>query len=434
MRILFVSHTHTLGGGAARSFLSLIENLDRAQYDIHVLVPGRGAFTHALESRQIPYTAARYGRWIARRGSIPQMMVRSAVNAVGWPLLMMKKNALDADLVFSNTLTSPVGARLAREMGVPHIFHAREFVHEDMGADFIGGTARAMQLIDQTTAKIICNSAAAREKWARYLPPEKLTVIYNGFPELDGTPPAPRTERPNAEKLKLCIVGAVSPRKGQMEAARALAKLSPPPSPLPASGEGKQMPLLSDSLLHSQESKDEESNPHPQPLSLMARGENQNTRIDATLTIVGTGEADYIAAVKREAENLGVAERIHWMGQVADAAAIYRESDITLMPSTCEAFGRVAVESLAAGCPVIATDAGGLPEIVVDGETGLLYPPGDVDALARQISRLAGDSALYAALSQRGIESVYARFGLKQYVAAVEGVIWTVGENSFRVS
>lgn len=404
MRILFVSHTHTLGGGAARSFLSLIENLDRAQYDIHVLVPGRGAFTHALESRQIPYTVSRYGRWIARRGSIPQMMVRSAVNAVGWPLLMMKKSALDADLVFSNTLTSPVGARLAREMGVPHIFHAREFVHEDMGADFIGGTARAMQLIDQTTAKIICNSAAVREKWARYLPPEKLTVIYNGFSELDGTPSAPRTEPPNVENLKLCIVGAVSPRKGQMEAVRALAKLSPPPTP-------------------------------PHFASLVERGaETQTTGIDATLTIVGTGEADYIAAVKREAENLGVAERIRWMGQVADAAAIYRESDITLMPSTCEAFGRVAVESLAAGCPVIATDAGGLPEIVVDGETGLLYPPGDVDALARQISRLAGDSALYAALSQRGIESVYARFGLKQYVAAVEGVIRTVGENSFRVS
>jgi glycosyltransferase involved in cell wall biosynthesis len=90
----------------------------------------------------------------------------------------------------------------------------------------------------------------------------------------------------------------------------------------------------------------------------------------------------------------------------------------------------VAVESLAVGCPVIATDAGGLPEIVVNGETGLLYPPGDVDALARQISRLGGDSTLYAALSRRGIESVYQRFGLRRYVAAVEGVIREVARRN----
>ncbi len=394
MRILFVSHTQTLGGGAARSFLSVIENLDRSKYDIHVLVPGQGALTSALGSRQIPYTVSRYGRWIARRGSISQMVVRSAVNAIGWPLLLMKKDVLCADLVFSNTITSPMGALLARNMGVPHILHVREFVHEDMGADFIGGTKRAMRLIDQTTAKMICNSAAVRDKWAHYLPPEKLTVIYNGFPELDGDPPAPRTERPNAKILKLCIVGAVSPRKGHMEAVRALARVStPPPAP-------------------------------PHFASLVERGaKTQAGGIDARLTIVGMGEAAFVAAVKREAENLGVAERIHWAGQVADPMPIYRDSDITLIPSTCEAFGRVAVEALAVGCPVIASDAGGLPEIVTDGETGLLYPPGDVDALAAQISRLAGDPALYAALSRQGIESVYARFGLQGYVAAVEAVI-----------
>jgi glycosyltransferase involved in cell wall biosynthesis len=290
MRILFVSHTHTLGGGAARSFLSVIENLDRSKYDIHVLVPGQGAFTRYLDSRQIPYTVSRYGRWIAWRGNIPQMVVRQAVNAIGWPLLLMKKNALQADLVFSNTITSPMGALLARNLGLPHILHAREFVHEDMGADFIGGTARSLRLIDQTTAKIICNSVAVRDKWAQYFPPEKLTVIYNGFPELDGTPPAPRTERPNAKILKLCIVGAVSPRKGQIEAVWALAKLSPPLNPL--------------YHRHSRWS----------PIAWRGDLKTRSEGIEATLTIVGTGEAEFIAAVKREAENLGVVERIHWAG------------------------------------------------------------------------------------------------------------------------
>jgi glycogen(starch) synthase len=80
--------------------------------------------------------------------------------------------------------------------------------------------------------------------------------------------------------------------------------------------------------------------------------------------------------------------------------AVLASLDVLALPSAYEEMGSVLTEAMASGLPVVASDVGGIPEIVRDGETGLLVPPGDVDALARALDRLVADPALRSRLAE----------------------------------
>jgi glycosyltransferase involved in cell wall biosynthesis len=94
------------------------------------------------------------------------------------------------------------------------------------------------------------------------------------------------------------------------------------------------------------------------------------------------------------------------VGQVEDVAALIRGFDLFVLPSRWEGFGLVLLEAMAQSCPIVATRVGGIPEVVADGETGLLVPPGDVGALASAIGKLIDDPSRRRALGRAG----HARF------------------------
>lgn len=102
----------------------------------------------------------------------------------------------------------------------------------------------------------------------------------------------------------------------------------------------------------------------------------------ATLVLVGDGP-DYQAA-QREAASLGVKQDVRFFGRVDDVADILRGGDLFLLPSESESFGLAALEAMACGLPVIASQVGGLPEVVRDGESGFLVPVGDVAAMTER--------------------------------------------------
>ena len=125
---------------------------------------------------------------------------------------------------------------------------------------------------------------------------------------------------------------------------------------------------------------------------------------DAEARVVGSalfGEEDYEQQLRDQAEALGIAERVEWRGFRDDVGAELSALDVLVHASTTpEPFGQVIVEGMAAGLPVIAAAAGGPLEIIRDGEDGLLTPPGDVDALASALRRLADDPALRQRLGE----------------------------------
>lgn len=120
---------------------------------------------------------------------------------------------------------------------------------------------------------------------------------------------------------------------------------------------------------------------------------------------------------------LGDAPRVHWLGFRRDVAAVMKALDLVVVPSWREPFGIVALEAMAAGRPVLATRAGGLAEVVADGETGRLVPPRDAEALATALDELASDPELGRRLGRAGRERVRERFSEERMVDAYETLL-----------
>jgi glycosyltransferase involved in cell wall biosynthesis len=120
----------------------------------------------------------------------------------------------------------------------------------------------------------------------------------------------------------------------------------------------------------------------------------------AALVIMGEGPLR--AAIERRAHELGVADRVILCGNRTDARAIMGAADVLVMPSRWEGLPLTLLEAMAAGTPVVATAVRGIRELVADGETALLVPPGDAAALGRAVVRILEDQALCEKLSAAG--------------------------------
>jgi L-malate glycosyltransferase len=116
----------------------------------------------------------------------------------------------------------------------------------------------------------------------------------------------------------------------------------------------------------------------------------------------------------------GMRERVVFTGFSSDVPRLLAGADAFVLPSRQEGLGIAVMEAMAAGLPVVASRVGGLPEIVVEGETGLLVPAGDADALARALRRLAADRARMPLLGEQGRRRVLQRFSSTTMAAAVE--------------
>jgi glycosyltransferase involved in cell wall biosynthesis len=140
--------------------------------------------------------------------------------------------------------------------------------------------------------------------------------------------------------------------------------------------------------------------------------------IDVQLDIAGSGPEQQMLA--SSADSLGIAERVRFLGWVNDVPSVMREWDIYAQPSHAEGFGISVLEAMASGLPVVASSVGGLPEIVVEGETGFLVPSSDSVALAERISRLARAPELRAQMGQRGRARVLSQFSVERETGAIQ--------------
>lgn len=134
------------------------------------------------------------------------------------------------------------------------------------------------------------------------------------------------------------------------------------------------------------------------------------TRADYRAAFVGEGPLlPEIAATIRQQ---GLTDRIDLLGNRGDVPGVLASADVFVLSSRSEGFPVSILEAMAAGLPVIATDVGGVAESVVDGETGLLVPPGDPGALAAALERILTDRALRLRLGEAGCERVRRHFDL----------------------
>jgi glycosyltransferase involved in cell wall biosynthesis len=143
-------------------------------------------------------------------------------------------------------------------------------------------------------------------------------------------------------------------------------------------------------------------------------------RSDAILVVLGDGEDR--PAVEALAAQTGQAERCRFLGYRRDAPGWYAAFDALLLTSANEGTPVAAIEALAAGRPVVATDVGGTAAVVDDGETGFLAPAGDVRSLAAHLDRLAGDAELRGRMGEAGAARMRERFSIDRMVDDIERV------------
>jgi N-acetyl-alpha-D-glucosaminyl L-malate synthase BshA len=138
----------------------------------------------------------------------------------------------------------------------------------------------------------------------------------------------------------------------------------------------------------------------------------------ARLIMVGDGP-DTPEAIER-AESLGVALDVSFAGVAESVVDILSESDVFLLPSEIESFGLAALEAMACETPVVATNVGGLGEVVEDGESGFLLPLGDVDSMAERVLEILQNPELRTRMGKKGRDTAITKFkpetALKAYL------------------
>ncbi|WP_375493259.1 glycosyltransferase family 4 protein, partial [uncultured Jatrophihabitans sp.] len=342
-RVVYLDHIAQLSGGeiALARMLAALPDVDA-----HVILGADGPLRAQLEraGAEVEVIELDAGARDTRRDvAVGAGGLRAAAALTGHTARLARRlRQLRPDVVHSNSLKSGYyGAAAARIAGVPLVWHLRDRLVDDyLPARAISAT-RA--LLHSAPAAVLC--------------PSREVASHVGGPAAVVPDPyaASRPPREPTESLRtIGVVGRISPWKGQDVALRALAHLP-----------------------------------------------------DLRLRVIGSpifGEDDYLQQLRDLAAELGVADRVDFVGFVDDVEDELRRLDALVHASTvAEPFGQVVVEGLAAGVPVIATDAGGPREIVTDHVDGLLVAPGDADAMAGALRELAGDAALRAQLAENGV-------------------------------
>jgi glycosyltransferase involved in cell wall biosynthesis len=138
---------------------------------------------------------------------------------------------------------------------------------------------------------------------------------------------------------------------------------------------------------------------------------------DLRLEIAGTGPQE--EDLKQQARSLGLGDSAGFLGWQHDMAPVLRRWDVFALPTLEESFFLAALEAMAAGLPVVATNVGGIPEFVEDGKTGWLVPPRDSDAVAARLRRLLQNPTERRTFGEAGRRRVRDHFSARQMAASI---------------
>jgi glycosyltransferase involved in cell wall biosynthesis len=323
--------------------------------DAFFVAPRRGAFTALAESEGFDTLVADVGRLHRAGGAVA---LRSALRRESATLLHTHT------LAAANTL----GRLTARAARVPVVSHLHIENH------FRPATAPLLRRADNASArlcaKLIAVSEDTRRAYERQGYPRRIDVVHNGVAPRDASADGVRSELGIPGDAPLVgEVGRLCDVKGQRELIAALAELP-----------GVHAVL-----------------------------------VGADLEQGGA----YLRVLEREADAAGVRDRVVFAGRRDDVERVLEAIDVFALPSWTEGLPLVALEAMAHGRPVVATPVGGTPEVVVDGETGILVPPRDARALAGALRRLLEDADLRARMGAAGRARVQERFSEDAMAARV---------------
>jgi glycosyltransferase involved in cell wall biosynthesis len=351
MRVLYVNQTAEVSG-AERSLLDLLQGLPDSVQPL-VACPD-GELAAAVEDMGI-----RRERIAGTRVSFrlhPLHTARGLADIFRSALQVRRLTARhQPDLVHANTTRAALLALRARDRsGPPVVAHIRDWVPEGRFPRLV------LTVVGRRADAVVANSTYVGEQFAGLALRRPVTVVPNPVdlerfdPERADGPSLRRELGIAADAAVVAVVAQLTPWKAQDDAIRILAGL-------PARGP-KTVLLLVGS----------------------AKFVSAATRFD---------NVAFERSLHELASRLGVSDRVHFAGERSDVPSVLAATDVLLMPSWREAFGRIAIEAMAMGVPVLATEVGGSPDFIRNGLDGLLLPPRRPEAWIRALEPLLDDAA-----------------------------------------
>lgn len=368
IRILFASWYSGLGGGET-DLLTLVDKLDKSRYEPHLLLPAEGQLSKRWRSAGLPLHILPY------RGAstffIPAFWAR-------FPVVRRMKELLrreQIDLVKSDYHTLPLIAPAAQSLGIPVTWTLHGWWFKP---------ARWQKAFFRRISKATAISKAARDGFLGdppFMPAGKMPVVPSGVdtdrfrPALDGL--ALRREIGiGAEASVVAMVARFQAVKGhdtfQALAKRVLAK-------------------------------------RPDAQFIVAGDDVFGVAADERYR-------DRILAIARS--DVCLRDRLHYLGFRDDVEAVYAAADVFVCASAFESYGLANLEAMACSVPVVSTSRGGPSETIVDGVTGFLVEPEDVEALAAPVLRLLADEGLRKKMGAAGRKHVERNFSAAAGAAA----------------
>ncbi len=375
-RVLFLDHTAVLGGAE----LFLLELAARWNEEREVLLFADGPFGERLERAAVPVKVFLAKRAVGsvRRGGrgLAQLLAAPAVFLLAW---RVARHAANFEVLFANSQKAlAVGGIAARMTGKPLVW----YLHDILTADHFSALNRriSVALGNRFARRVIANSEASRDAFiACGGRADRTTVVYNG---IDPRPFSGQEMEETARRVRGEFGWGADPIVG------VFSRLAP--------WKGQHVLLAA--------------------LPLVPR----LRAIFVGAPLFGE-EACYLDALKAKARELGVSDRIRFLGFREDIPTLLKAVDLVAHTSVApEPFGRVIVEGMLAGKPVVATRAGGACEIIEDGITGRLVTPEDPAALASVLRDLLAQPALAARLARAGREFAEHRFSSEAMLRGIE--------------
>jgi glycosyltransferase involved in cell wall biosynthesis len=345
MRILWFAHDAKMSG-ANICLAEFLEITNKNNIENHLLLPREGAMLETTRSKVKTFNFVKFYSWNWAIGSKPPLSFRirrfirnrKAVRDIERII-----NDVKPDFVVTNTIVAPVAAIAAKRSGVKHVWLIHEFGEEDHGYTVGGGFPKAARRMDKLSNRMAFVSKAIQTKYAPFISHEKMYTVYNA-PNLKA---AIANRAVSTKEVQVIMLGQIAPSKNQLEALKAVNICK-------------------------------------------ARG------VNISLNIYGKAEdSSYLESLEAFVKQEGLERWVHFKGVTTNPEQVLVQHDLLILCSRMEAFGRVTVEALQCGLPVIATRAGGSCEIIKEGFNGFLYQPGDPEDLADRIISFSKNPTIF---------------------------------------
>jgi len=377
VKILYVLSTSTLYG-TSKSLLFLLKSLNQKEYNPVVVLNSKGPLVDEIEKLRVPVKRIPLKRWIIPKRQffmvIPRL-VPQLCNIIKLYFYIKRENI---DIVHSFDSVAIEGAIAAKIAGVPHVWRIAEIYESNPELCPVLGNSFTRKIIEILSDVVTPVSKGVGGYFRDYARNKKIVVVHNAIDvtafRTDKKEDPLRREYCIDKKAKIVgTIGSLDPRKGFDDFVKAAARVI---------------------------------KIHP----------------GNRYVIVGNGNYKYLDILKKLAGKFNVEEAFIFTGFKNDVQRFIPSFDIFVMSSWEEPFSRVVLEAMACAKPVIGTNTGGNPEIILQNETGVLIPPKYPDAMAKAIAFLLDNPQKAKEMGEAGYNRVRDYFNTEKQIREMSSI------------